>query len=96
MFSLWTPLPEQARPATAEDGEAQPDEGKEDGENALPPMTKDQTRWVILPNQSQKIFVKFFSQKTGHFNQVLKFEIVGSTRPFDLNLQAICEFPTIT
>ena len=35
------------------------------------------------------------SQHVGSFSQVLKFEIVGSLRAFDLSLQAVCEFPTV-
>jgi hydrocephalus-inducing protein len=50
---------------------------------------------VIGAKESRKVYVKFFSKKVGTFSQVLKFEIVGSVRTFDLSLQAICEFPTI-
>jgi hydrocephalus-inducing protein len=90
MFSIWTPLPEQSKPE-GEEGESQGDKDKE----GLPPMTKDQTRWVLGPKESRKLFVKFFSSKTGNFSQNLKFEVVGSLKNFDLNLQAVCEFPTI-
>lgn len=58
-------------------------------------MTKDQTRWVLGPKESKTIYVKFFSKRVGAFSQVLKFEIVGSLRTFDLALNSICEFPTI-
>jgi hypothetical protein len=58
-------------------------------------MTKDQTRWVIGPKESKLIYVKFFSKKVGSFPQTLKFEIVGSSRAFDLTLNSTCEFPTI-
>lgn len=58
-------------------------------------MTKDQTRWVLGAKEAKKVYIKFFSQRVGSFSQVLKFEIVGSLRPFDLSLQAVCEFPTI-
>jgi hypothetical protein len=58
-------------------------------------MEKDSTRWVLAPKETKKIYVKFFSQRVGAFSQVLKFEIVGSARPFELALQAGCEFPTI-
>ena len=39
--------------------------------------------------------MKFFSTKIGSFDQVMQFEIVGSYKPFNLNLNAICEFPTV-
>jgi hypothetical protein len=58
-------------------------------------MTKDQTRWVLGPKESKKIYVKFFSKRVGAFSQTLKFEIVGSLRTFDLSLNSICEFPII-
>jgi len=96
LFSIWTPLPEGDRPPTAEDGQAPAEEGSvAEGEDALPQMTKDHTRWVLGPKETKKVYVKFFSQRTGAFSQVLKFEIVGSLRSFELALQAGCEFPTI-
>jgi len=49
-------------------------------------MTKDQTRWVLEPKESKKLYVKFFSKKVGSFSQTLKFEIVGSLKAFDLSL----------
>ena len=58
-------------------------------------MTDKQTRWVLRPKESAKLYVKFFSTKTGHYDQALQFEIVGSYRPFTLNAKAVCEFPTI-
>mmetsp|Transcript_39618 Transcript_39618/g.60624 ORF Transcript_39618/g.60624 Transcript_39618/m.60624 type:complete len:579 (-) Transcript_39618:7106-8842(-) len=62
MFSIWTPLPENQRPPTGDgsqnpDGEAEAQEEKD----KLPPMTKDQTRWVLEPKESKKLYVKFFS-----------------------------------
>ena len=58
-------------------------------------MTDRQTRWVLKPKESTKLYVKFFSTKTGHYDQALQFEIVGSYKPFTLNAKAVCEFPTI-
>lgn len=95
MFSIWTPVPEANRPGSAEEGQAAGEEAVADALDALPPMTKDQTRWVLGPKEAKKVYVKFFSQRVGAFSQVLKFEIVGSVRTFDLGLQAVCEFPTI-
>jgi hypothetical protein len=68
-FSLWTPHADAEAPATGEEGQA-PAEGTEDadGANALPPMTKDVTRWVLGPKESKKIFVKFFSTRTGAYS----------------------------
>jgi len=67
MFSIWTPLPEAPRPASAEDGQAPAEEGAEEGQDSLPPMTKDQTRWVLGPKESKKVYIKFFSQRVGSF-----------------------------
>jgi hypothetical protein len=96
MFSIWTPLPEAPRPPTAEEGQPPAEEEPAvDADDSLPPMTKDQTRWVLGPKEAKKLYIKFFSQRIGSFSQVLKFEIVGSLRAFDLSLHAVCEFPTI-
>jgi len=58
-------------------------------------MTDKQTRWVLQPKESKKLYVKFFSTKTGPQDQVLQFEIVGSYKAFNLNAKASCDFPTI-
>ena len=91
MFSIWTPVDKKE---TTEDADP-PAEGEEHPSDGLPEMTKDQTRWVLGPKESRKLYVKFFTQNTGNFQQNLKFEIVGSQRSFDLPLSAVCEFPTV-
>ena len=48
-----------AQPADGEEVKAE-DEG-----NKIPPMTDKQTRWVLQPKESKKLYVKFFSTKTG-------------------------------
>lgn len=58
-------------------------------------MTNTVSRWILQPKESKKLYVKFFSKNIGSFDQVMQFEIVGSYRPFNLNTNAICEFPTI-
>ena len=58
-------------------------------------MRNDQTRWILQPKEIKKVYVKFFSKNIGTFDQILQFEIIASYRPFNLNLNAICEFPTI-
>ena len=30
-------------------------------------MSKDQTRWVLGPKESKKVYIKFFSQRVGSF-----------------------------
>lgn len=80
LFSVWTPKEGQA----------------EEGEEAkLPEMVSTATRWILQPKESKKFYVKFFSKNIGAFDQVLQFEIVGAYKPFNLTLNAICEFPTI-
>ena len=59
-------------------------------------MNQKQTRWILDPKESKKLYVKFFSKKVGDFNQILEFEIVGSYRPFRLNLHGTCVFPMIS
>lgn len=58
-------------------------------------MSQTGTRWILQPKESKKLYIKFFSKNIGNFDQVMQFEIVGSYRPFNLNLNAVCEFPTI-
>lgn len=79
LFSIWTP----------KDGQV-PDES-----DKLPEMSSTVSRWILNPKETKKLYIKFFSKNIGNFDQVLQFEIVGSYRPFNLNLNAICEFPTI-
>jgi len=95
MFSIWTPAAEPARPASAEEGQAQGEDQEEEQKDPFPPMTKDKTRWVLGPKESAKLYIKFFSQTVGSFSQTLKFEIVGSPRAFDLNVVALCELPRL-
>ena len=53
------------------------------------------TRWIIQPGEAKPLHIKFFSTKVGKFNQTLNFEVVGSTKQFPLDIQALCEFPSI-
>lgn len=72
-FSIWTPIPEDQLPKpeegeeVASNGGAGDEEGNEkvDSGPKLPPMTDKQTRWVLQPKESKKLYVKFFSTKTG-------------------------------
>jgi hydrocephalus-inducing protein len=82
LFSIWTP----------KDGIVA-EEGAES--TALPEMQNTQSRWILQPKDVKKLYVKFFSKTIGNFDQTLQFEIVGSYKPFNLNLNALCEFPTI-
>lgn len=80
LYSIWTPK----------------DVGQIVDEGLLPDLTKDPSRWIIPAKESKKIYVKFFSKNIGSFDQVLQFEIIGSYKPFNLTLNAVCEFPTIS
>jgi hypothetical protein len=101
-FSIFTPLSEEEIKKTEQDEEVasnpppEAEENKEDDGPKLPPMTDKQTRWVLEPKESKKLYVKFFSTKTGPQDQVLQFEIVGSYKPFNLNAKASCDFPMIS
>jgi len=97
-FSIWTPLSEDQL-ANNEDEEVASNAGADDdvkSNGGLPKMTDKQTRWVLQPKESKKLYVKFFSTKTGQQDQVLQFEIVGSYKGFNLNAKASCDFPTIS
>jgi len=50
----------------------------------LPPLSEKETRWVIQPKESKKLFIKFFSTKIGAYNENLQFEVVGSYKTFTL------------
>lgn len=58
-------------------------------------MNKQQTRWILQPKESKKVYIKFFSTIVDTFNSSMQFEIVGSYKPFTLNLNAICDYPII-
>jgi hypothetical protein len=71
-FSIWTPIPEDQIPKPEEGDEVASNAPLEDAEAneedtgpKLPPMTDKQTRWVLEPKESKKLYVKFFSTKTG-------------------------------
>lgn len=100
-YSICTPeepkeAQDEPKADAATDGDVNEDE-EEEGKEKLPPMTEiPQTRWILGPKETKKLYVKFFSTKVGSFNQILEFEIVGSYRPFKLKLQGTCEFPTVS
>lgn len=82
-FSIFTP--------TLKDGEKwEPTE-----EEPMPPMSDAQTRWVLGPKESKKLYLKFFSTQIGQFSENLQFEIIGSYKAFTLPIQGMCEFPQI-
>ena len=70
-FSIFTPLSEEEIKKNEEDDVAsnpppEQEEAKaEDDGPKLPPMTDKQTRWVLQPKESRKLYVKFFSTKVG-------------------------------
>lgn len=61
----------------------------------LPPLSEKETRWVIQPKESKRLYIKFFSTKIGTYNETLQFEVVGSYKSFNLPIQGLCEFPAI-
>ena len=100
-FAIWTPAAEDevAKEGDEEGSNAPAEEGEGnevDDATKLPAMTEKQTRWVLQPKESKKLYVKFFSTKTGQQDQVLQFEIVGSYKSFNLNAKASCDFPMIS
>lgn len=70
-FAIWTPLDEDQIPKVEDDdagsqAQAPEDEDKEKDDGPKhPPMTDKQTRWVLQPKESKKLYVKFFSTKVG-------------------------------
>ena len=77
---------------TKEESKEPEGEGEED---KGPFLDQSVTRWILQPGESKPLHIKFFSTKVGKFNQTLNFEVVGSTKQFPLEIQALCEFPSI-
>ena len=75
----------------------EPNNQDEEGDPESGPILDDSiTRWVLQPGESKPLHIKFFSTKVGKFNQTLNFEVVGSTKQFPCDIQALCEFPSIS
>lgn len=68
--------------------EMQKKEGDEEGEEEV--WLDNKARWILGAKGSQRLKIKFFSRKVGHFEQSLPFEIYGSTRQFPLALAGDC------
>ena len=66
-------------------------EPKEEG----PLLNKSITRWILHPNESKTLYLKFFSTKIRKFNQTLGFEVLASSRQFQLDIKVIWKFLTI-
>lgn len=54
-----------------------------------PALDKSITRWILQPNESKTLHLKFFSTKIGRFTQTLGFEVLGSSKQFPLDIKAI-------
>ena len=50
----------------------------------FPQFSEKETRWVIQPKESKKLYIKFFSTKIGTYPENLQFEVVGSYKTFTL------------
>lgn len=84
-----------AKDAKGAKGKEEPKEVEVKEEEKGPLLDKSITRWTLQPNEAKTLYIKFFSAKTGKFNQTLNFEVLGSSRQFPLDIKAVCEFPTI-
>ena len=60
-----------------------------------PLLNKSITRWILHPNESKTLYLKFFSTKIRKFNQTLGFEVLASSRQFQLDIKVIWKFLTI-
>ena len=76
-------------------GKEEPKEVEIKEEEKGPLLDKSITRWILQPNESKTLHIKFFSSKIGKFNQTLNFEVLGSSKQFPLDIKAIWEFQTI-
>lgn len=93
-FSLWTPINQTL---------LHKEEGKE-GEVSTGPeldlnpsnLNKTQSRWIIKAQSTLYIVVKFWSSEVGSYENTLSFEIVGSSKQFQLPCSCVCDFPSIS
>eukprot|EP01022_Parablepharisma_sp_SALTPOND_P020800 TRINITY_DN386_c0_g1_i3.p1 TRINITY_DN386_c0_g1~~TRINITY_DN386_c0_g1_i3.p1 ORF type:complete len:4093 (+),score=589.86 TRINITY_DN386_c0_g1_i3:873-13151(+) len=68
----------------------------ENQQNEEEPEYEEKTRWVLPVRDSQEIFVKFYSERTGEFKQNLHFGIVGGEKTVELALEGKCEYPMMS
>ncbi len=70
-------------------GKEEPVQAEPKEEEKGPLLDKSITRWILQPNESKTLYLKFFSAKIGKFSQTLGFEVLGSSRQFPLDIKAI-------
>ena len=76
--------------------EGEESESKKDEEKKERFKKEERSRWIIYPDKKQKLFVKFFSENIGNFEDTLNFEIVGSNKHFPLKVTGEAEFPQLS
>ena len=65
-------------------------EGEGEGDVVKGPLLDDSiTRWILQPGEAKPLHIKFFSTIVGKFNQILSFEVCGSSKQFPLDIKAI-------
>ena len=86
-FTLLTPINQ-----SLQEGPEEPSRRMDLAEDNL---DRSRGRWIIDPNTSTYLLVKFFSPEIGSFEANMQFEIVGCSKHFNLPCSCICQFPVI-
>lgn len=90
-FSIFTPINQTPLPQEVKEGEETKLKLDITNEN----LDKNKSRWIIEGKTSVYILVKFFSKEVGNYENNLVFEIMGSTKHFNLPCSCSCQFPII-
>ena len=86
-FSLLTPINQ-----TLQEGAEEPSKRMDLSEENL---DRSKGRWIVEPNSSTYLLIKFISTEIGSFEASMQFEIVGCSKHFSLPCSCVCQFPVI-
>lgn len=62
----------------------------------LEDLTNSQSRWIIPPNKTLLLVVRFFTKKSGTYEGKLEFENFFSQKKYNVDLKGYSDFPTIS
>jgi hydrocephalus-inducing protein len=59
-------------------------------------LNKDETRWVIPPESTLRLYIKFFSKVPGNFESTLTFENSYNLKKIAIPVSGRTDFPSIS
>lgn len=87
------PFPEAKADISAKETSRKRVVGKtEENEDDIEKDMPHRFRWLILPNETKEIGVKFSSLDTGRFEQDLNFEIMGTRTVYTIKCTGLCQY----